>query len=239
MPPGRRSAPTESGRVGLACSDRSRTIAGTSGKGAGCRRRAGCQERWCLRILGYASSFSSWRPASLSSPTRSSARRRATSTPQTVFATTADPELRTQTVRQALTAPIAALESIFRHRSRHPCHQYSLRNQRSLGGTSSATAAGVTLPHGTMQRSSSRASTRRCSRHPTARHQSGWGALRCPGRPVPSLQQAFELRSCHLLASCPPSRAACASPSLWRGRGTSRWIVANLYFDSGIAAQRS
>jgi hypothetical protein len=203
----------------------------------------GSQERWRLHTPRYAlqtaSSISSWRSAFLASRTRSSARRRATSTPQTVYATMADPELRTQAVRMALTAPIAAPESIFRHRSRRPCRQYSLQNQRSLGGTSSATAAGVTLPHGTMRRSSSRAATRRRSHPPTAWHQGGWAASRCRSRPVPSLQQAFELRSCHRLASCPPSQGACASPSLWQGRGTSRWIVASLYFDSEwIAPQR-
>ena len=106
--------------------------------------------------------------------------------------------------------------------------QHSLPDQRSLAGTSSARAAGVTLPHGTMRRSSSRAATQRRSHHPTARHEGGWAALRCRSRPVRSLQKAFELRSCHLRAPCPPSRGACDSPSLWRGRGTSCSIVAGL-----------
>ena len=173
-----------------------------------------------LRLDLTASSFSSWRSASWPLPTRSSARRRASGTPQTVAATMADPELSTQIVRKAPTAPIAALESIFRRRKRHYiCYrrrrQHSLPDQRSLAGTSNAKAAGVTLPRGITRRSSSRTANRRRSHHQTARHQGGWAALRCPGRPVPSLQQAFELRSCHRLAPCPPSQDACASPSLW------------------------
>ena len=125
-----------------------------------------------------------------------------------------------------------------RPRSSRPCRQHSLPDQRSLAGTSSARAAGVTLPHGTMRRSSSRAAARRRSHHPTARHEGGWAALRCRSRPVRSLQKAFELRSCHLRAPCPPSRGACASPSLWRGRGTSCLMVTYLNFDSGMTAQR-
>ena len=114
-------------------------------------------------------------------------------------------------------------------RSRRPCRQLSRPDQRSLAGTSSTRAADVTLPHGTMHRILSRTASQRRSHPPTAWHQGGWAALRCRSRPVPSLQQAFELRSCHLLAPCPPSRGACASPSLWRGRGTSCSIVADLY----------
>ena len=114
-------------------------------------------------------------------------------------------------------------------RSRRPCRQLSRPDQRSLAGTSSTRAADVTLPHGTMHRILSRTASQRRSHPPTAWHQGGWAALRCRSRPVPSLQQAFELRSCHLLAPCPPSRGACASPSLWRGQGTSCSIVADLY----------
>jgi len=185
-----------------------------------------------LRLDLTALSFSSWRSASWPLPTRSSARRRASGTPQTVAATMADPELSTQIVCKAPTAPIAALESIFRRKRHCICYhrrrrcrrrrrrrrrrrQHSLPDQRSLAGTSNAKAAGVTPPHGTMRKSSSRAANRRRSHHQTARHQGGWAALRCPGQPVPNLQQAFELRSCHLRAPCPPSRDACASPSLW------------------------
>ena len=137
---------------------------------------------------------------------------------------------------------IRRLERILHHRSnrwrrrlrRRPCRLKSLPDQRSLAGTSSARAAGVTLPHGTMRRSSSRAAARRRSRHPTARHEGGWAALRCRSRPVRSLQKAFELRSCHLRAPCPPSRGACDFQSLCRGRGTSCLMVTDLYFDSGI-----
>ena len=124
-------------------------------------------------------------------------------------------------------------------RSRRPCRQHSLPDQRSLAGTSNATAAGVTLPRGTMRRTSSWAAARRRSHHPTARHQGGWAALRCPGRPVPSLQQAFELRSGHRRAPCPPSRGACAFQSLWRGRGTSHPIVVKLSFGLWIESRRS
>ena len=123
-------------------------------------------------------------------------------------------------------------------RYRRSCRQRSLPDQRSLAGTSSAMAAGATPPHGTMDRILSRTATRQRSHHLTARLQGGWAALRCPGRHVPSLHQEFELRSCHLLAPCRPSRGACASPSLWRGRGMSRWVAAKLHFDLWIAAPR-
>ena len=114
-----------------------------------------------------------------------------------------------------------------RRRSRYPprslrrCLPHSLQDQRSLAGTSNAKGAGVTLPHGTMRGSSSRAATRRRSHRPTARRQGGWDALRCPCRPASSLQQALELRSGHRRAPCPPSQGACASRSLWQGRGMS------------------
>ena len=77
-----------------------------------------------------------------------------------------------------------------RRRSRYPprslrrCLPHSLQDQRSLAGTSNAKGAGVTLPHGTMRGSSSRAATRRRSHRPTARRQGGWDALRCPCRPA-------------------------------------------------------
>ena len=161
--------------------------------------------------------------------------------------------------RTAPTAPIAALESLFfffsfrrrrrrrrqhhgchcprcRHPRRRPCCQHSLPDQRSLAGTSNATAAGVTPPHETMRRISSRPANQRRLHHPTARHQGGWAALQCPGRPAPSLPQAFELRSYHRLAPCPPSQGACASRSLWRGRGMKRWAAAKLSFNSGMAS---
>ena len=195
-----------------------------------------------------------------------SARTYATGRPMP-FAMTVAPVPSPCCARTAPTAPIAALESPFfffsfrrrrrrrrRHRRQHhgcrcprcrrprrprPCRQHSLPGQHSLAGTSSVGAAGGTLPHGTMHRILSRTASQRRSHPPTAWHQGGWAASRCRSRPVPSLQQAFELRSCHLLASCPPSQDACASPSLWQGRGTSRWIVASLYFDSEwIAPQR-
>ena len=119
-----------------------------------------------------------------------------------------------------------------------PPSQHSLPDQRSLAGMSNPRAAGVTLPQGTMRRSSSRAANRQRSHHQTARRQGGWVALRCPGRPVSSLHQTFELRSGHRIAPHPPSRGACASPRLCRGRGMSRWIVAKLYFDLWRAAPR-
>ena len=87
-------------------------------------------------------------------------------------------------------------------------------------------------PHGTMRRSSSRAATRRRLHHPTARHQGGWAALRCPG-----LHQAFEVRSCHRLAPCPPSRGACASRSLWRGWEMSCWVVRKQCYTLRIKAR--
>ena len=84
----------------------------------------------------------------------------------------------------------------------------------SQAGTSNAKTAGAILLHGTMRRSSSRAVSRRRLHHPTARHEGGLAALSCcPGRPVPSLNQEFELRSCRRRARCPPSRGACATPS--------------------------
>ena len=177
-----------------------------------------------------------------------SARTYATGRPMP-FAMTVAPVPSPCGARTAPTAPIAALESPFfffsfrrrrrrrrRHRRQHhgcrcprcrrprrprPCRQHSLPGQHSLAGTSSVGAAGGTLPHGTMHRILSRTATRQRSHHPTARHQGGWVALPCPGRPVSSLHQEFEPRSCHRLAPCRPSRGACASPSLWRGRGTS------------------
>ena len=86
------------------------------------------------------------------------------------------------------------------HLRRAYCVRHWLRasrqRQRSLAGMSNPRAAGGTLPHGTMRRTSSRAATRRRSHRPTARRQGEWAASPCLSLLVRSPRQESELRSC-------------------------------------------